>query len=432
MSDRGDPLIDLNVFSEIGALRAVLVHEPGAEVDVMPPSMMEELLFDDIIYGDRARREHARFRAVLQKLGAEVLDTGTLLGEAVEAAPEELRGLISDVARLEGLDLETVKRLDSLTPRDLARTLVHGLRTESGRDDPSALFRLPPLPNLLFSRDAQVVLGDQLLVSSMSRRARRREPLLSRFVFQHHPRLKTDRILLDFSRRERARPETVAPTIEGGDILVFREGVVIVGVSERTMELAVDLLAQKLRASKAFHTLIMVPMPRTRSAMHLDTIFTRISLEECLVYSPLVLPGSHETLSVVSIDLGRPDDWGSRRPGLLEALGRAGVELEPICCGGTKDYILQSREQWTDGANSFAAAPGVILTYSRNAATADELARFGYEVLDSRCMPFSEDGACEQEFVAGKKYAILVTGEELSRARGGPRCMTMPLVREPV
>ena len=139
-------MIDLNVFSEVGALRAVLVHEPGAEVDVMPPSMMEELLFDDIIYGDRARREHARFRAVLQKLGAEVLDTGTLLGEAVEAAQEELRGLISDVARLEGLDLETVKRLDSLTPRDLARTLVHGLRTESGRDDPSALFRLPPLP----------------------------------------------------------------------------------------------------------------------------------------------------------------------------------------------------------------------------------------------------------------------------------------------
>jgi arginine deiminase len=424
--------LSLNVYSEIGRLREVLVHAPGAEVDNMPPSMMSELLFDDIIYGPHAREEHARFRAIMERLGAEVLDTQRLLEEAIAAAPEQVPALLSQVGQLAGLGEATLEELRGMAPRELAQTLVEGLQGRRDDKRSDSLFRLPPIPNLLFSRDSQVVLGEGVIISAMRRTARQREPLLSRFLFGSHPRFHNDEVLFDFSELDPGQPwqQSSLPTLEGGDIMMFQEGVVIAGISERTMELAVDLLAQRLRAYEAFRTLILVPMPRMRSAMHLDTIFTRVSRDQCLVYPPMVLPGSRETLSVISIDLRKPDDWGSRRPCLLDALQLAGVDLKPICCGGVDDYIQQAREQWTDGANSFAVSPGVLMLYSRNAATAEEFSKHGYDVVSASEMEFSQEGCCLYEFVEGKKYAILVAGGELSRARGGPRCMTMPLRRD--
>ncbi len=422
------------VFSEIGRLRSVLVHSPGPEVENMPPSMMRELLFDDILHGARAREEHQRFRAVLEKLGVEVHDTQDLLREALEHRTEFIPKLLDYVRDLEAPGPDVVDDLARLEPRDLADALVHGLPSLPGQVEPDLLFRLQPLPNLLFSRDPQIVLGDGVVIGAMSRSARRREPLLSRFVFRNHPELEGTPILADYLRPRRGQSweKNVLPTLEGGDVLVFDEGVVIVGVSERTMERAVDRLASRLREQGSFETLIMVSMPHARSAMHLDTIFTRVSKDECLVYSPMILPGSPETLSVVRIDLRQRDDWGVRRPSLLDALSEVGVALEPICCGGPDDYLQQSREQWTDGANSFAVRPGVVLLYSRNTSTALEFARRGYELVSVCDIAFGDDGACLHDFAEDGKYAILIAGGELSRARGGPRCMTMPLQRDVV
>lgn len=428
-------MLELNVFSEIGPLREVLVHEPGLEVDNMPPSLMAQLLFDDIIHGPKAREEHRRFRAVLEALGARVHDVGDLLEEAIEAAPGRASELVDETYELEEIiDRKTAAELGGMAPADLARALVQGLAARPEDFEPDYLFRLVPLPNLLFTRDAQVTLGKGTVISAMSRPARQREPLLARFVVENHPRLKSNPVHVDFLHRpsKRAARHHVTPTLEGGDVMVFHEGVILVGTSERTMERAVDLLVDKLRELADFHTLILVPIPQTRSAMHLDTIFTRISRNECLVYGPMILPGSPETLSVVRIDLRQPDDWGRRRPNLLDALEGVGVELEPVCCGGTQDYIRQTREQWTDGANSFAVSPGVILLYARNLATAEELARRGYEIVAVDDMSFAPDGRCLHGFTPGRKYVILLQGVELSRARGGPRCMTMPLVREEV
>jgi arginine deiminase len=168
----------------------------------------------------------------------------------------------------------------------------------------------------------------------------------------------------------------------------------------------------------------MVLMPKKRSAMHLDTIFTRTSEDECLVYPPYFLEGSRELLNVTSIDLRHPELRMSTQPSLLRSLQAVGIELKPIFCGG-KDPILQQREQWTDGANAFCLAPGVITSYGRNIATGEALDRAGYRVVSAKQV-LTEGNL---NLLDGKKYLVQIEAGELSRARGGPRCMTMPLSR---
>lgn len=424
----------VSVTSEIGVLRRVVVHAPGPEVDTMLPEMMHRLLFDDIIHGVDGRAEHRQFRAILRAFGVEVLDSLTLLGEALAAAPEAAGALVDAVQQLEGLTPARVAQLKGLGGDVLARALVQGLPPDGSEGDDARWVAPPlPIPNLLFSRDAAVVVGDGVVIGAMASPARLREPLLMRFVARHHP-VAGAPILLDLHDRANrlALGGTAGTTtLEGGDVLVLREGVVCVGVSERTMAASVDRLVDALRADGRFRAVVLVQMPAVRHAMHLDTIFTRLSEGECLVYAPMIVEGHRDTIRAVVIDLGRPDDYGQRHPSLLAALRSLGVDLEPRYCGGRDSFVQQAREQWTDGANSFAIAPGVVVLYGRNRATAEELHRAGYEVVEVDGLRFDEDGRVQRAFLPGKRYALLLEGHELSRARGGPRCMTMPLVRDP-
>jgi arginine deiminase len=218
-------------------------------------------------------------------------------------------------------------------------------------------------------------------------------------------------------------------SLEGGDILVLSPKVLAVGCSERTQADAIHQLAESLRAHHAednssFDHLLMVLMPNKRSAMHLDTIFTRTSEDECLVYPPYFLEGSRELLNVTAIDLRHDELRMHTSPSLLKALKRLGIDLKPIFCGGT-DPILQQREQWTDGANAFCLAPGVITSYGRNIATAEALDQAGYQVVTAKEVL----GEPSFDLLDGRKYLVQIEAGELSRARGGPRCMTMPLSR---
>ena len=420
----------LNVNSEIGKLKSVLIHLPGREIDVMVPPMMNQLLFDDILYGQVAREEHRRFQQIIRFVATEVLDIQDLLEEVLE--DDELkRVVLRDLARRNGFGRRLSSWLRAQSAGTLAEVLIGGIPREGGSGK-LPTFDLNPVPNYFFMRDPQVVIGDGVVICGMATQARRRESLLSKYVFQYHPSFRdrdlfrADYMAGDAGERPARRG---APTLEGGDILVASRELLLVGISERTNRAGVRHLAKSLQdAGSEVKTILAVQLPRQRSCMHLDTVFTFTSRNECLIYPPVILPGGSQPAKVTAIDLTKKSITFSPRKSLLGALKKEGFDLDPIYCGG-KNSVDQMREQWTDGANAFTLAPGIILLYERNVRTAEELAAHGYNIV------YEDDlllGRTEMETWTDKKYAIQLAGHELSRARGGPRCMTMPLEREDV
>ena len=430
--------MSLRVTSEIGKLKSVLVHLPGPEIDRMVPSMMEELLFDDILYGNRAREEHRRFQQVLGFVADEVLDVQDLLEEVLQV-PEQRGAIIDDLGKTLGWAPEMEGRLRDLTAEQLASKLVVGIEKESPGSDASAaaeLFDLAPVPNYFFQRDPLVVVGERAIRCSMATAARLREPLLSGYVLSLHPRFATpeggkfwfQEFSADYGKQ--ASLARMRPTLEGGDVLVLREDLLAIGYSERTEKTTIERLAESFKKLKSpIKRLLVVAIPPERSFMHLDTVFTMISQDECLVYGPMILPDGAEEADVYECDLTKREATWTTEKDLLSALKAQKLDLRPIRCGG-QDPIAERREQWTDGANAFALAPGVVLIYDRNEATAAELARSGYTVVDEADLLLGREEL--ELWKPNKKYVICLAAHELSRARGGPRCMTMPLVREDV
>jgi arginine deiminase len=419
----------LQVYSETAPLRRVLVHTPGREIDRMSPSIMDRLLFDDILYGEEAREEHGIFRRVLEAGGAEVLDAEDLLAEALELEAAR-RYLVDELAGEYGVPAPLVERLADRSPQRLAAALLGGLRDAVDR----TVFDLDPIPNYFFQRDPQAVLGDRVMISSMATDAREREALLAGVIFRFHPQLAaaaTDLFAVDAPPQATADPDRAYPYphLEGGDVLVASPQVILVGISERTNRGGVEVLAEYLRREEtSFRHLIVVELPHRRSYMHLDTVFTFIDEGLCLGYRPVVEPTpgrpALQSAYVHHVDLYASQVSYDVRRSLRHALGELGIDVELVPCGG-EDLLDQEREQWTDGANAFAVAPGVILLYRRNHRTVEELARRGFRVVGEE-----EVAAGKVELLGHGRTVVTLQGNELSRARGGPRCMTMPLVRE--
>lgn len=424
----------LRVDSEIGRLRRVLTHRPGREIDWMVPSMMESLLFDDILDGDEAREEYDCFHQILRLAGVEVLDSQDLLADVL--ADEAARKRLLDELEAEyGVPFNIVRRLYDLEPGSLARDLVQGIRTPGEVSDAGrkVFFDLYPVPNYFFTRDPQVVIGDRVVISSMATAAREREPLLARTIFEHHPVLSGYEALYEIDVPPTGAPQHDPhfpyPSLEGGDVLVVSPEVVLVGLSERTNRRGIEVLGGYLRRVNAsFRHLVMVELPRKRSYMHLDTVFTLIDRNLCLAHMPVIQPGGPESAHVYTIDLHAKELTFTLRRSLLEVLAELGVELEVVACGGALEAIDQEREQWTDGANAFAIAPGLILLYRRNHKTMDELARRGFRIVTEQEVL----GGRVPDLVGGGPAVVSLASNELSRARGGPRCMTMPIERDPL
>ncbi|HEX5043434.1 MAG TPA: arginine deiminase family protein [Candidatus Polarisedimenticolaceae bacterium] len=410
----------VHVTSEIGRLRRVLVHEPGPEVDGMVPAMMEELLFDDILFGERARDEHRRFKRVLQVLGVETVEASTLLGEALTV--EAARTFLLDAA-LAGLSPMLREEMRAAPAEQLAAMLVGGVRpaTAHGGIEVEDLYEIPPLPNWCFQRDPQVVLGEALLFASMAAPARHREALLARAAFHFHPELCGVPVLFDPLGMDRR------PTLEGGDVLVLSPEVIAVGQSQRTDRTALFHLSRALcRREGAPRWLVAVELPPRRAYMHLDTVLTPIDRDACLGFPPVLRRPGMDAARVFEMDLHAEDPSFAPCTDLLETLARHGLDLELVPCGGA-DPVAQQREQWTDGANALAVAPGVILLYDRNVATAEELARQGFRIVPADDLLL---GRAEVDPEAGHRVCILLASHEISRARGGPHCLTHPLLRD--
>ncbi|HEV7423183.1 MAG TPA: arginine deiminase [Mycobacterium sp.] len=391
--------------SEVGTLRVVILHRPGAELQRLTPRNNDRLLFDGLPWVAKAQQEHDAFADLLRSRGVEVLLLADLLTEALASGAARMHGISAAVdARRLGLPLaqELSAYLRTLEPGPLARVLMAGMTfNELPIDGELSLVRrmhhggdfvIDPLPNLLFTRDSSFWIGPRVAITSLALPARMRETSLTDLIYAHHPR---------FLGVRRAYESRSAP-VEGGDVLLLAPGVVAVGVGERTTPAGAEALARSLFDDGLAHTVLAVPIAQERAQMHLDTVCTMVDTDAVVMYPNIV-----DSLSAFTIRrTGDGVQIASAEPFVEAAADAMGIEKLRVIDTGL-DPVTAEREQWDDGNNTLALAPGVVVAYERNSETNARLEDSGIEVLR-------------------------IAASELGTGRGGPRCMSCPAARDPL
>jgi arginine deiminase len=395
--------------SEVGRLRTVVLHRPGDELKRLTPRNNDKLLFDGIPWVSRAQEEHDAFAEALRARDVEVLYLTELLTEALADGTARASAIATALA---DLDIGGTMRgylagfLGDAPPAELATHLTAGIRNDEVRGGfglvtsllPHDAFLIDPLPNLLFTRDSSVWVRDRVAITSLAMPARKRETQLTELIYTFHPRF------ADAPRIHGHHYEHV----EGGDVLLLGPGVIAVGVGERTTPAGAERLAMQVFDNGLAHTVLAVPIAQERATMHLDTVCTMVDVDKVVMY-----PNIADTLTAYAVT---PDGRGDDGAPLLRV-----ADAEPFLVAAAKameidtlhhidtglDPVTAEREQWDDGNNTLALAPRVAVAYERNVETNDRLERAGIEV-------------------------VRIAGSELGSGRGGPRCMSCPVLRDPL
>ncbi|WP_294071884.1 arginine deiminase family protein [Proteiniphilum sp. UBA1028] len=411
----------LNIQSETGKLEAVLIHYPGPEVENMTPRNAQRALYNDILNLSIARKEYDQLRGVLQKT-SQVYEVSDLLARLLEV--DELKeSLVRNICETE----QVTGYIDFLMEQPapvLTKILIEGLPlrvstlTDFLREE---YYALKPLYNFYFTRDSSAIIGKNALVCKMANSVRLRESLIMDAIFRSDLFFQTHPI-----NAYHLSPDNPLVKVEGGDILVIRDDVLLIGNGTRTSTQGIDLIVQEFckTGSGRKHVVVQQLPESPESFIHLDMVFTMLDTNKAMVYKPLIMSSSPYQTVHMQIDDGKVTKI-SAASGILSLLRKLGIDLEPIICGGKSDDWDQEREQWHSGANFLALAPGKILSYARNIHTLEELSKNGFEVVTA-----NEVIRNQFDIHSARKCVITIEGSELPRGGGGPRCMTMPLRRE--
>ncbi|MBP3039858.1 arginine deiminase [Bacillaceae bacterium Marseille-Q3522] len=403
----------IQITSEIGKLQTVLLHRPGKEIENLTPDYLHKLLFDDIPYLPVMQKEHDYFANVLQENGCEVLYLEELMTDILQdenVCHKFLQQFLQESKFDKRSGQTLMEYLQSLSAEKIVKKVMEGvLKTDIEQGKKIHLhemvqdhypFYLDPMPNLYFTRDPAAAIGNGLSVNRMRERARRRESMFMEYIIQFHPRFAGKNIPIWLNRDSRF-------PLEGGDELILSKDTIAIGVSARTSARAIEQLAINLfNRQSEIKKVVAVEIPKSRAYMHLDTVFTMIDIDKFTIHSDIQTPKGEMSLYILEKTVEKDRVHITVRTDLeatlKEILGLDEILLIP--CGGG-DIIISAREQWNDGSNTLAIAPGVVVTYDRNYVSNEILRENGVKVIE-------------------------VPSSELSRGRGGPRCMSLPLFRK--
>ena len=424
-------IVEVNVQSEIGKLNGVILHTPGEEVENMTPENAERALYSDILNLSIARKEYKQLSEVLGKI------TKTY----------QVKDLLTNILKDDAIKLEVLNRIEKIEPfiaettpkgsikdqlldenaEDLARLLIEGV--EMQRDTLTKFlnkdwYDLRPLHNFFFTRDASMSMYNEVLIGRMANAVRDREAIIMQSIFDFTPGFNTKTLNLATT------PDPLRKlTIEGGDVQIARDDILVIGNGTRTSTRAIDALMYNFinrNEDKVQHILVQELPHSPESFIHLDMVFTFLDKNKCMVYEPLIMsPGNYQTVHI-KIQHGKLISI-RREKTLLHALKKLGMDLEPVYCGGEDETWNMEREQWHSGANFFCVAPGKVLGYARNNYTVEAMNNAGFEIIRANDVISNKVDLSKYE-----KYMITIEGSELPRGGGGARCMTMPINRDAV